>query len=343
MKMLLIGSFSAGALENIYSHHFLRLGWEVLKFDIRTPYLNKINNSLFAKVVNRISISPFVASINKLLLAFAESTKPDVILIFKGMELFPSTVGQLKDNTKVLANLNPDHPFYFFSRGSGNENISKSLKFYHCHFSYSKRITQKLNDKFYGNAFWIPFGYDERYKDHFKKLPDHNQIIFIGAFDRERHSFFKELNEKSIKIYGEQKWANKGNSKTVKEMYQGKPLYDEDYFQTTSSALGSLNLLRKQNLIEKSHNMRTFEVPGCKGVLISQRTDEQQTFFEDKKEALFFDSVEELREIVKDINSKVINVNIIKKNAFERSERSNYSYFHRAKSISAILTAHLKG
>ena len=42
--------------------------------------------------------------------------------------------------------------------------------------------------------------------------------------------------------------------------------------------------------------MRTFEVPGCGGFLLTERSEEQLEFFEEGKEIACFSTPEELRE-----------------------------------------------
>ena len=54
----------------------------------------------------------------------------------------------------------------------------------------------------------------------------------------------------------------------------------------------AINILRKQN--EGSYNMRTFENPGCGGLLASQFSIEQQDFFPDGNAAIYFANLEDM-------------------------------------------------
>lgn len=339
--MLLIGSFGSGAIENIYLFNFQCLGWQVESFDIQTPFFQKLNSSVKNRIINRFSIKPLIQDINKEVLAFAKKVKPDFIFIFKGMELVPQTVEELKSNCKIIANFNPDHPFKVFSRGSGNSNVEKSLAFYDIHFSYAKNIVNQLKNRLGKEAFWIPFGYDDRLVKRTYVQSQYPYVIFVGAYDVERYKILKELEDQQIKIFGDVKWKKLGKGCSDGGLYQGKALYHEEYLYFTSASLGSINLLRKQNLVEQSHNMRTFEVPGFGGLLISQRTEEQQEFFEEWKEAIFFETTEELKQILKDISRDKININKIKEKAKEKSEKANYSYFYRAKSVQQVIESYI--
>ncbi len=86
-------------------------------------------------------------------------------------------------------------------------------------------------------------------------------------------------------------------------------IYDGQYIEAIQNASGVINLLRRQNIEEGSHNMRTFEVPGYGGLLIANRTTEQRDFFEEDKEAIFFESVEELNDKLNFLgrNKEIVN------------------------------------
>lgn len=340
MKLLLVGSFANGALENIFKINFINSGWQVLPYDIQTPYLEKISASFINRLINRISILPFVKEINKNLILNAKEYKPNVICVFKGMELLPATVEELKSYTNLLINYNPDHPFNFEFRGSGNSNVSKSLSYYDVHFSYSKNITKSIYERLNKPAFTIPFGFDDSKKFKFRASLS-NDIIFIGAYDFKRAQFFKELNI-PVKIFGDVKWKSRNRFATmIKDSYQGRAVVGQEYVDFSASALGALNILREQNISEGSHNMRTFEVPGYGGLLISNRTDEQQEYFEDKKEAFFFDSVEELNSIITFLKTNISASRKMKEKAIFRSFKSNYTYAARVSEMIRLINQHL--
>jgi spore maturation protein CgeB len=343
LKILIAGSFGEYSLENVYAKNFIMLGASVDKFEIQAPFFEKIANNLIYKITAKFYPNLFSESINKQLLIKAESSKADIILVFKGLYLFPSTIATLRNYTKLLVNYNPDHPFIFYSTGSGNSNILHSLEYYHIHFSYSKKIVAKFKSTLKKEAFHIPFGFDDSLKSSSgSKVELKNDFIFVGAWDRTREAFFNKLTDENIKIYGNPEWHSRTFLRPrVKKMFQGKPLLKEDFLQATKDSLGCINILREQNLIENSHNMRTFEVPGYGGLLISQRTDEQLEFFEENIEAIYFDNVDELREKLLYLRKHSEIVEKIKTAAQLRSVRGNYSYFHRAKNMYRIFKEHI--
>jgi spore maturation protein CgeB len=77
------------------------------------------------------------------------------------------------------------------------------------------------------------------------------------------------------------------------------------------------------------------------GLLISNRTNDHLEFFEETKEAIFYDTIEELNDKLKFINHNKNQVQSIKNNAYDRCKRSNYSYHYRVSEIIKIIYSHL--
>ena len=335
-SILIVGSFAKGVLENQFVRGFLNQGLTVHKFDIVMESLF-FSNNIIKKVGSKFYRPFFLQQKNSELLKYCSILKPDIILIFKGMNIYPETIKNLKSYTKIICNYNPDHPFLFFSKGSGNDFVRNSIPFYDIHISYSLSITEKLKSVYNTNAYCIPFGYDETVQTSY--IPDvANYFVFIGVWDKEREAFFNQLPELPIKIFGPAWGKSKGHSYNY---YQRKSLLDNEYYSTSYSALGCINLLRKQNIVEDSHNMRTFEVPGVGGLLISQRTEEQLMYFEENKEAIYFSDVYELMDKIKAIRKGLFNIEQIKKNALNRSVKSNYSYQFRVKDLLDIFSSYI--
>lgn len=340
MKILLIGSSLPGAIEHKYfsalnKHH------SVCVYDIQKKFYNKYNRNIASKIFYRISPKLYLKNINIELLKYLSSgdLRYDLIIIFKGMQLFPEAVKVIKDYCHLLVNYNLDHPYLYFSRGSGNNYVKNSISTYDIYFSYSRNIVKGLKSLYGVDSYQIPFATDDQIelKTNISRLSYVNKnTIFIGAWDKERDKFLSELENSNILIFGDKFWGTR-SSKVNQGRFQKEKLYDAEYYYASSAAIGSINILRKQNIIEQSHNMRTFEVPGCGGLLLSQRTEEQMEYFEDGKEAIFFDSIEELSDKIHFLNKNWSYVEKIKKAAITRVDRSSYGYEDRATEIMKIV------
>ncbi len=341
IKILVLGSFGIGALENYYVEGFEESGHLVNKFDINESYNELISRSLINKVVNFIIPSILIQDINHRLSLYVKEKFFDLILIFKGSTLFPATVTYLKTKTKLIGNYNPDHPFVYYTRGSGNSFVKNSIPLYDLHFSYSQNIVDKLKNTFGVEAFFIPFGYRSLLALNNFNSVKLNSFLFVGAYDRERARVLSSVYAKDLIIYGDNKWNTKTRNTDIQSSFRNMKLYGEELKIKTEGSLGVINILRQQNLSEESHNMRTFEVPACGGVLISAYTSEQAKFFEPNKEALYYKSEEELKDIMEKIRIDHKFSSQIKRNAFLRCEREDYSYRKRAKTLISIVTQYL--
>jgi spore maturation protein CgeB len=339
-NILLVGQFVAGALERFYVEGLQQSGVTVTPYNIAGQYFSILNKSLCNRVINKLSPDTIYKPLNDQFVQWIDKKKFDVILVFKGMELFPETVKLLRKHAKVVANLNADHPFEYYSAGAGNKNVYNSISHFDVHFSYAKSIVEQLKSTFKKDAYCIPFGYSTSVKPAVETTSPkyNNRVLFVGQYDDERASYLNKLKFKGLDIYGNLKWKTRNFFRPYIQMaYKNKPLFDKEYVDAVISCTGMINLLRKQNIVEDSHNMRTFEVPGYGGLLIAQRTKEQQEYFEEDKEAIYFDSQEELKDKLTFLCDNDTTAQQIKKAGHERAVRSNYSYDHRSREMLGYL------
>lgn len=332
-NLLLVGRFTSGALERFYMEGLQKQGVNVTPYNIAEQYFSALNKNLFNRVINKIAPEVIYKPLNDRFLNWLDKKRFDAVLVFKGMELFPETVKLLKQHAELVTNLNADHPFTFYSSGSGNKNVYDSIPYYDIHFSYAKKIISQLKQKFNKEAFCLPFGYNANVDcpPEFISRKYKNRVLFVGEYDHDRASYLNRLKFKGLDIYGNLKWKTRNLLRPYIQMaYKNRPLFDNEYAKAAVSSTGIINLLRQQNIAEDSHNMRTFEVPGFGGLLISQRTKEQLEYFEEDKEAIYFDDIVELKDKLEHLCKNDSLVRRIKMAGHKRAKRSNYSYDDRS-------------
>lgn len=341
---MIIGSFGDGAIEQFYKRGFEKCGVNVDTYASVDQYYQAIAKNTAGRLLNKLSPAIFYKKINEQLLSFMEGRKYEVVLVFKGMELYRDTVKQLKRHAGVLVNYNCDHPFKFYSAGSGNKNVLDSIREYDVHFSYSGNITEQLKKDFQQQAYCIPFGYDKYTSG--SGHPDtrlyNGRFLFIGAYDKQRTAALDQLNTPFLDIYGDAKWRTRNlHRPNIVKAYRQRPLYGSNYIDAVSNAAGIINLLREQNINENSHNMRTFEVPGYGGLLISQRTTEQQEYFRENEEAVYFASMDELRDKIDFLRKNPRVATNIQRAGHEKSIRCKYDYDERSRELLAYLAPYV--
>jgi len=109
--------------------------------------------------------------------------------------------------------------------------------------------------------------------------------------------------------------------------HQGGEVYGDDYARALTGSKISIGFLRKA--CPDQHTTRTFEIPACGSMLLADRTQEHQEFFEEGKEAEFFDSCEELLEKTKFYCSNESARKRIAKGGYKRCIEGGYTYVRR--------------
>lgn len=119
----------------------------------------------------------------------------------------------------------------------------------------------------------------------------------IGAFEEERAESLLHLAGHGIKV---DVWGNSWSGMVNLHpnlVMKNEFLFGEDYSKAICATKINLNFLRKINRDEVTS--RSIEIPACGGFMLGERTARHLEFFEEGKEAEFFDSNIEMLEKVK--------------------------------------------
>lgn len=331
-KILIVGSDQVWSIEKVYLKYLSELGIETELFAAQNYFFKYHKKNLINKIFFRLGISSIYKKINALLLEKAKQYKPRVIWVFKGMEIFPRTIDQLKLSGFKVANYNPDNPFIFSGRGSGNENVKNSISKYDLHFAYDKTVQKKIEDEYSIKTAYLPFGFEltESLYEDCVAQKEIIRVCFLGNPDNERAAFLKSLLDDGIEmdLYGNDwnKFINHPNASLF------PPVYGDEFWKTLRRYRVQLNLMRLHNL--NSHNMRSFEIPAIGGIMIAPDTPEQRMFFENEKEIFLFKNLSQCKERINHVlNLSADDANKIRNNARHRSTSSGYSYKDRAKTV----------
>ena len=325
MKLLIIGSDYVWSIERYYLKYIKELNPDTLLFPAQNRKLDHLNRSLWNKAVHRLGLSSVYKKINRELLALIESYNPNWILVFKGMEVLPETLKKAKQKGINLANYNPDNPFIFTGRGSGNTYIRQSLGIYDLHFTYNLEIQKQISETTGKPVVFLPFGFDLGNFDlkEIQSLPEINKPCFLGNPDPDRASFIKALNKKGIglDIYGNN-WSKYVSSK---ENSIFDAVYGIDFYKVLYRYRLQLNILRVHNL--QSHNMRTFEIPAIGGIQLAPDTPEHRLFFEPEKDLFLYVSLDDcVTKIKKILSLSKEDANKIRQSSKEKVSSSGYDY-----------------
>lgn len=332
MRLLIVGPDEVYSIENYYAKYLAEYGATISHFTAQNLFYNYYHGNNFRKIVYLAGLSSIIKRINNLFKKKVDEFKPDIIWIFKGMEITPASIKWAKSKNILLANYNPDNPFIFTGRGSGNKNIKRSIELYDLHFTYNLAIQKIFKSRYYIDAEFLPFGFDisDNIYENCQRQDEIVKTCFLGNPDKQRASTLLQLADNGIEIdvYGNY-WPRFVNHKNIQIF---NPVHGELFWEVLRKYRIQLNLMRIHN--EDSHNMRSFEIPAIGGIQLAPYTVEHNLLFEENKEIFLFKNIDDCVEKIKYLLSlsepdslnlrKLARLGVIEK---------GYSYKNRARHV----------
>ncbi|KAA8732175.1 glycosyltransferase [Acinetobacter qingfengensis] len=303
MKVLSIANLSNYGEANTALHRHRALCKiypnQVDEFDFKFKFrlINKIFRKIFLKGFN---LSYTGTSLyNKKIIDKVQGNNYEIVWIDKGIFIKPSTLKYIKDNfpSILIIGYSPDE---MTQRHNQSADFLASLEYYDAYIttkSYAIQNLKKLGAKrvyFVNNAFEPTFHFPRNITKLDIKLLG-GDIGFIGTWEQERADSIVFLAEKglNIRVWGGGKWLKyKGKYKNL--IIEDKGLFSENYSKALVGFKINLCFLRKINFDQQT--TRSIEIPASGGFMLAERTAEHLNLFEEDKEAVFFDSNEELYE-----------------------------------------------
>jgi len=340
MNILIVGSSDIWAIEQHYGKHLNEIpGVNATIFSTST--FNQAHLNVVRQVERRLSPSrnSLHHLFNQALLSAVHREKPDVVLVFKGMEIYPETLEKI-NKVAFTANYNPDHPFFFSSRGSGNQNVRKSIGLYRLHFSYHKGVCARIEQEYNIPCHWLPFGYelDESMYDEIirEETAERMRVCFIGNPDAKRVQTIKHLLQHNIPVdvFGNH-WNRYLRVQNGLNIFP--PVYGKDYWRTLRAYRVQLNIFRPHN--EGSHNMRSIEIPAVGGIMLAPDSEEHRQILGVSGKYCYYysNNIEIIAHIKIIINHSKDFTTKFRNNSEKHLNQGKCSYENRAHELSNII------
>ncbi len=333
MKILFVGQFKEASLEHHYVKYLSELV-EVHTYPAENIFDDYYLASTYNKVKFKFGLSNIYQKIAKGLLDKVKTIRPDIVWVFKGMRLLPQVLEEIRSIGPRLVNYNPDHPFYFSSKGSGNENITKSIGLYDLHFCYDKRVAKRIESEYGIRTAMLPFGYELSLGDFDKydQEPEINAVCFIGACDKIRveHVLYLAKNNLSVHVFGSN-WKRM-LPRNTENITINNSVYDDMFWRNMNKYRLQLNVFKPHN--DGCHNMRTFEVPAAGGIMLAPDSPDHRYYFEEKTEIFIYRTKGEMAKWAEKIlNLSTEDAKVIRQNARAKSVSAGYSYKERSQQV----------
>ncbi len=303
MKILCVGPLwrgsNAGGLFKAMSRQGVLI--EVVDDFYHIPLSSKI---LKAKVVAKALRRVFVDDFNHEILSMARKFNPDVVFVYKGRFVKPQTLLELKKANVGLYNFYPDVSFH-----THGNLLRKSLRLYQKIFTTKTFGIHDFGDQLgVKDSVFIPHGYDPEIHKPIQKayIPDNFfcDVSFIGTYSPKKEKILAAIADRfpeiDLKIWGTQ-WE-KSSLPQLKKYIQNEGIFGDLYSAGICASKINLGLLSEKVKGASSGDLitsRTFHIPAAGGFLLHEKNEESIQYFEDSKEAVFFDGTEDLLEKIK--------------------------------------------
>jgi spore maturation protein CgeB len=354
MRILFIGEIGAGQTSLMRMRALERLGHHVRGVHTIEPWMRTW--WLKRQLQRRLQRGSIVDEINRRVWETAREFRPNLVWAEKQEFLRVETINCLRKMGARLVHFTPDP--YFALEWKRTRLMDVALKAFDA-LIYCKSYELEDYKSLAKPLIYMPLGFcDEVHRP----LPPDNArwtcaVGFLGGWEPRRERLLHALaaTGAEIKIWGgywdflsDGRWTPRryiilrqlagGDRFRIRRddllarAYQGREIYADDYARALTGSRIGLGLLRK--VCPDQHTTRTFEIPACGSLLLADRTEEHQGFFEEGREAEFFASSEELLDKVRFYCSNESARERIAKAGYERCIRDKYAYVHR---VSAAL------
>lgn len=292
MKTILVGFFTYGLdKDKIFDENTVLIHTE------KSP--NNYFLKGFLKIVFRVTNYYFdLVRYNKNITSISTLINPDIIIFHKNLALQKSTIKYLKRNNVFTVLYLHD-----FLQNPVNRSINflDSLQYFDLiittksyELSYLKLINQNVYfiNNFINNTL-------NKTKDLiFYKDFDEKELVFIGGYEEERYRSLVFLADNGVRIliYAgiEYKIWYKNFVPHVNIKLVNRTLRLSEYYEVIQKSFLIYSPLRKSN--KDLQTSRTVEIPYFGGILFTERTSEHLEMFEENREAIFFETDNELLE-----------------------------------------------
>jgi len=323
--VLLVGSAQRHSLEKMYMRAFQNNDFhdvDLLDIEKDRPAWAR------SKRVNRIFPEIRCAGAGQRLLSYLRDRNDHYrwIVVFKGMQFNRKVLEECRElaPNALWLNINPDDPYNLASRGASNKNVIESLSFFDVYCIWSRIIADKLRADGCDKVIYLPFGYDEIHN----VLQDstyqaHPEVVsFIGSWDKEREAILTQLQGVNLSIHGN-RWERTAHAFPYRSRLSYCDVFGPEMATIIASSAISLNLLRQQN--RGSHNMRTFEIPAMGGLMLTNRTAEQQDIFPEGEACYMYADIFELKEKIEYILANKKAADRVRARGQELAKTHSYS------------------
>ncbi|MFT4803166.1 MAG: spore maturation protein CgeB [Cyclobacteriaceae bacterium] len=294
------------------------------------------NEPIYKKVARRLKEKYFNNysrwQTNRIIASLSKDSTTHILLF--------NSAGLLAEDIQKLSTLQNIKLYQYLSDSPSGMNTDKfsscipTLKYFDKVFVYARSLVPVIYQYGAKEVIYLPFGFC-RYthlKDHPSQSEIHQGIYYFGTWGPLIEESLKPLAKFELQIEGNS-WK-RSKYPYLRSAAQHGTIKEGGMAEKAAQATIVINFIRAQHGCFNS--MKTFELAAAGACVITNRTEEQLDFFEDMKEAVYFDSQQEMVEKIEQLLNNEDLQKVIRTNAYVKVQ--NHSYHERANELLRQIT-----
>lgn len=323
LRILYAGNLKAGENSLYRCETLKRLGQQITPFNL-ADYC--FANRMLFWMMWHYPLAPLLRRLNHDLVQLAEQQRPDVVWLDKPIFITPKTVHRIHQLGARVVSFNPDNPFGPRKDGCWHQymRIFRSVDLH---------VLLRHTDMERFTNWQLPFvalqlSFDPQHHtlppDGWSDADRVRDISYIGSPYEQRPAFLQTLRDQyglPLSISGPG-WRRVLTADQYRRLISHGMLCDSEYRRVIWQSKINLSFVTHQN--EDDTARKTFEIVGCGGFLLAERTPMHVACFEEGVEAEFFGCVEECAEKARFYLAHPQLRQAIAQRGYERAHRSGY-------------------
>ena len=295
MKILYCGALGIGTASSFRAVALERLGHQIITVDT-DPYALK--NQLLHKISFRLSAGPHADRLNRDLVHIAKTEKPDVFWAEKVLLLQPATLKKFEAMGITTVSYMIDNPFGP-RKDPGWRLYLKDLPLFDLHVQQRDVSVAEYKRRGARDVVKVLIGFEPTV--HFPSpvpLTDADrdrEVSFVGTPYDDRQTILTKVSQAGLPVMisgNERSWRRALDEETFAKVFRFGELFADKYREAMWKSKINISFITKSN--QDEYTQKSFEIAGCGGFLLAERSEGHMKKFKEGEEAVFFSDADEL-------------------------------------------------
>jgi len=291
---LIVGTWNREIYEESLAAGFRANGWDAIPFDVD----RYCSNSPFTRFLKRARAKLGIAKLNNSLIEIFKETLATAVLFYRSDFVLPDTLKRLKriksDVTLLL--YHNDNPFVGLINRIKNRHYLASIPIADVTLAYRpSNLEDARRYRARRVELFLPYYLTYRHRPIPESFLKHGfDVLYIGHYEPDGRAEILDFlvqNGIQVRVFGTRWEAPKKRYNWLTAM-DIREVWGEEYSRLLSSAKIALVFLSRRN--RDVYTRRCFEITACGTLMMAPRTRELEQLFTNGKEAVYYDSNEDL-------------------------------------------------